>query len=72
MGTITFGKKFFENAIDALEEAQRIRAESQGQNILVKVGKSTYGGYQVSVMPAELAVDMMSEFPSLSRESIPL
>ncbi len=53
-----YGKLFYEDQIEAFEEAQRIRAEHKGA-MFVKVSASPYGGYQITVMPVEAAISLM-------------
>lgn len=58
-------ESFFDSQRDALEEAARIRASAGGDGVIVKIDKSSYGGYRVRVVPTDMAMDMIEYLPSL-------
>ena len=49
---------YFDNQLNALEEAARIRSSSKEGEVIVKIDKSPYGGYRLRIIPVDVITDM--------------
>jgi hypothetical protein len=47
------------NYFEAYAEAQKLRKDHSGSDVIVRVIESPYGGYRVSVTPVTLNLDLM-------------
>ena len=52
---------FFDTMREAMEEAQRRKADPKLKDFLTRVEPSSYGGFRVSSMPAEIFVDQLAD-----------
>ena len=45
--------------MEAYDEVQRRKKASDGSRLVHRISKSTYGGYRITTLPADLYVDML-------------
>ena len=50
----------YKTYLEAHDAARKMRQQHAGNDVMVRVEPSPYGGFQVKLMPADLSIDLMS------------
>ena len=50
----------YKNYAQAYAAAQKIRQEYSANGLVVKIESSSYGGYQIKIVPIDLMIDNLS------------
>lgn len=50
----------YKNYAQAHAAAQKIRQEYSANGLIVKIESSSYGGYQIKIVPIDLMIDNLS------------
>ena len=61
----TISETHFESHREAMQEAARLRRAGKDSELLVRVESSPYGGYNLKLIPIDIAIDMADQFPML-------